>query len=165
MLKLICWIFQKPSSVLHWTICMKNRQIWILNGSFEMNLKRVEFLEWTATVSKHSLFALQFHHLPSDLARKGWCLLLIGEHIVSPLYNQWITKNPPKYFNIVMCRSTCQCIMYLSLSSSDFCCLFPILKLLSLSSTKFCFPFDNLKSVIYNILSIFIVLYWSLPYS
>ena len=62
-----------------------------------------------------------------------------------------------------MCRSTCQWIMYLSLSSSEFCCLFPILKIWSLPSTKFCFPFDNLKYVIYNILSIFIVVYRSLP--
>ena len=149
--------------MLQWKIFLKNCHIWILNGSSEMNLKRAEFLEWTTAMFEHFLSAWQFHHLPSDIARRGWCLLLISEHIVSPLNNQWITKNTPKYFNIVMCRSTCQCIMYLSLSSSDFCCLFPIWKFWNLSSTDFCFPFDNLKSVIYNILSIFIVVYRSLP--
>ena len=67
-----------------------------------------------------------------------------------------------------MCRSRCQCIMYLGLSSSDFCSLFPILKIWSFPSTQFCFPFENLK---YNLLSIFIVVYWILrsidffPYS
>ena len=142
--------------MLQWKNFLKNRQICILNGSSKMNLKRAEFLEWTTAMSEHSLSAWQFHHLPNDLARRGWCLLLIGEHIVSPLYNQWITKKPPEYFNTVMCRSTCQCIMYLSLSSSEFCYLFPIWKFWSMSSTDFCFPFDNL-------LSFFIVLYQSLP--
>lgn len=37
----------------------------------------------------HSLFAWKFYHLTSDLARRGWHILIISEHVVSPVYYQW----------------------------------------------------------------------------
>ena len=137
-------------------LCASMKNIPVKPSIWMVHLKWTAILEWTTTIFEHSTSAWQFHHFPSDLARRGWCLLLIGEHIVSPLYNQWITKNPPEYFNNVMYQSTCQCIMYLIMSSSYFCCLFPIWKFWSLSYIDFCFPF-------YNLLSIFIVVYLSLP--
>ena len=50
-----------------------NPSIWMVH------LKWIEILEWTTTMFEQSLSAWQFHNFPSDLARKGWCLLLIGE--------------------------------------------------------------------------------------
>ena len=60
-------------------LCASMKNMPIKPSIWMVHLKWTEILEWTAAMSKQSLSAWQFHHLPSDLARRGWHLLLFGE--------------------------------------------------------------------------------------
>ena len=61
-------------------LCASMKNILVKLSIWMVHLKWIEILEWTTSMSEQSLYAWKFHHLPSDLARRGWRLLLIGEY-------------------------------------------------------------------------------------
>ena len=60
-------------------LCASMKNLPVKPSIWMVYLKWTEILEWTAAMSEQSQYAWQFHNLPSDLARRGWRLLLIGE--------------------------------------------------------------------------------------
>ena len=128
-----------------------------------VHLKWTEILEWTAAMSKQSLYAWQFHHFPSDFARRGWRLLLIGEdhHCYASInismhheftIHRWL-------FSLVCHLQTILTLPSPNYSSSSAILEFATCKLLfpfdiwSLPYTYYCcFPFWYLESSIYRLL-------------
>ena len=138
-----------------------------------VHLKWTEILEWTTAMSKQSLSSWQFHHLPSDLARRGWRLLLIGEdhhatinEVLSKMRHQhcYASINISMHheytihrllFSLVCHLQTILSLLSANYSSSSTILDFSTCKLLfpsdiwSLQSTDYCcFPFWYLEYAI-----------------